>query len=84
MIWQNNWIILDVIYKTNYFMQHIPLTSVVNNLPLYKNFTYTTNPEDTFENSLDGLYQESVSDFADSFFRYNFIWDRFNNELEFE
>lgn len=65
-------------------MQHIPLTSVVNNLPLYKSFTYTTNSEDSFENSLDGRYQESFSDSADSFFRYNFIWERFSNELEFE
>ena len=64
-------------------MQHIPLTSVVNNLPLYKNFTYT-NSEDTIENSLDGFYHEASSDSADSFFRYNFIWERFSNELEFE
>jgi hypothetical protein len=66
-------------------MQHFPLSTAINNLPSYRNFIYTGGSEDMSNESLpNALFQQNMSDSADLFFRRDFNWEYFSNELEFE
>lgn len=67
-------------------MQQFPLPTPATNLPSYNSFLYTGGLENNITNdgSSNTLYQTKTSDHADAFFRSDFNWEYFSNELEFE
>lgn len=67
-------------------MQQIPLPQPIENAPAYNNFVYSIVSEDDkiSENSPNPSYRTNISDLANSFFKSDFSWEYFSNELEFE
>ena len=67
-------------------MEHNNIPQVNNNLPVYKNFIYSVKQdESTDNNSLKSMaHHTDISESANSFFRRDFNWEYFSNELEYE
>ncbi len=67
-------------------MQHFPLSSTINNPPLYNNFNYTASSDENrfIEVSPNTSYQTDRSGSTNLFVRCDFNWEYFSNELEFE
>jgi len=66
-------------------MQQNNLPLLNNNSPTHKNFLSQVNLDNKVNCiSPDTSYHANISDSANSFFKSDFNWEYFSNELEFE